>query len=132
MTISASDILGVTKSVTKTWTRQRKAEERGQRSKESRGLHAGRVNFTDVADEILPGAYAHASGGGKYTVAKRQLYYACREKFKELTGRELTAGYFSNTLLVQYLNRHSEETASWKITADPRGTLKIPNSAYDV
>src|ERR1700704_4158237 len=114
MTISASDILSAAKSVTKTWTRQRRAEERGNRSKESRGLHASRVNFTDVANEILPGAYAHASGNGKYSVAKRQLYYACREKFKELTGRELTAGYFSNTLLLRYLNGHSEETALWK------------------
>src|SRR4051812_13971496 len=122
MTISAFDILTAAKCVTKTWTRQRRAEERGQRSRESRGLHAGRVTFTDVADEILPAAYAHASGNGMYTVAKRQLYYACREKFKELTGRELTAGYFSNTLLVQYLNCHSEVTALWKITADPRGT----------
>ena len=132
MTISASDILSATKSVTKSWTRQRRAEERGRRSTESRGLHAGRVNFTDVADEILPGAYTHASGDGKYPVAKRQFYYACREEFKQRTGRELPADYFSNTLLVQYVNRHPEETASWKLTSDPRGTLTIPNTSYDV
>ena len=67
--IDASDILGVTKAVTKEWTSQRKAEERGNRSRSSRAyVYSDRVNFTDVADGILPDAYMHASGGGKYTV----------------------------------------------------------------
>ena len=131
MTIDASDIRGVTKDVTKEWTRQRKAEERGSRTAWSRDeLFSDRVNFTDVADAILPQAYQHASGGGKFTVSKRQLYYACREDFKAWTGRELTYGYFS-TLIVQYMNRHPE-TASWKVTADPRGTLMIPNANFEV
>jgi hypothetical protein len=90
------------------------------------------VNFTDVCDAILPGAYAHASGNGKYSVSKRQLYYACREEFKNQTRRELDYSYFANTLLVQYLNRHPDTTLKWKITADPRGTLTIPNSAHQV
>ena len=132
MTIDASDILSVTKSVTKEWTRQRKLEERGSSCAWLREeIYSDRVNCTDIADAILPRAYDHASGGGKYTVSKRQLYYACREKFKERTGRELTYDYFANTLLVQYTNRHPE-TKSWKITADPRGTLTIPNTNYDV
>lgn len=130
MTINAADILAVTKSVTKKWTKQRKAEERGQRSRYSRMyVYSDRVNFTEVADQILPGAYQHASGGGAYTVSKRQLYYACREAFKKLTGRELEYAYFANTLLVQYLNRHPE-TETWKVTADPRGTLTIPNAGH--
>lgn len=133
MTINAADILGVTRAVTKKWTKQRKSEERGSRSRYSRAYaYSDRVNFTDIADDILPGAYDHASGGGKYTVSQRQLYYACREAFKNEAGRELEAKYFSNTLLRQYLNRHPDETASWKVTADPRGTLTIPNSKSTV
>jgi hypothetical protein len=131
VTINSADILGLAKGVTKDWTKQRKAEERGRRSIASRAhIFAGRVNFTEVADDILPGAYAHASGGGSYSVSKRQLYYACREAFKERTGRELEYNYFAQTLLVQYLNRHPG--LGWKITADPRGTLTIPNSSSDV
>jgi hypothetical protein len=65
-------------------------------------------------------------------VSKRQLYYACREQFKNKTGRELDAQYFSNTLLVQYMNRNAEATGSWKITADPRGTLTVPNAGHEV
>ena len=129
--INSADIFSVTKSVTKEWTKQRKAEERGRRSRYSRAyIYSDRVSFTDVAHEILPGAYAHASGNGQYTVSKRQLYYACREKFREQTGRDIEYGYFAGTLLVQYMNRH-RDTASWKVTADPRGTLTIPNCGHE-
>lgn len=131
--IKADDIFQVTRSVTKEWQKQVKAEERGRRSAASREyMYSSRVNATDVADEILPGAYHHASGGGLLPVSKRQLYYACREKFRELTDRELKYDYFAGTLLVQYLNRHARETAAWKVTADPRGTLTIPNAHHEV
>ena len=66
MSIDASDILSVAKSVTKEWTKQRKAEERGSRTRYSRQyVYSDRVTFTEVAPKILPGAYDHASGGGK-------------------------------------------------------------------
>jgi hypothetical protein len=132
MTINAADILSVTKSVTKKWTKQRKAEERGRRSQSSRMyVYSDRVSFSDVAAKILPAAYDHASGGGTYTVSKRQLYYACREQFLKETGRELQYPHFASTLLVQFLNRHPE-TEAWKVTADPRGTLTIPNAGHEV
>jgi hypothetical protein len=133
MTFDAKNIMAVTKAVTQKWTKQRKAEERGSRSRFSRQyIYSDRVTFTDVADEILPGAYQHASGNGRYTVSKRQLYYACREAFKERTDRQLEYVYFANTLLVQYMNRHPEAVAAWRITADPRGTLLIPNTGHEV
>jgi hypothetical protein len=133
MSVTAEDILSVTQSVTKEWTKQRKAEERGRRSRGDRVyVYSDRVNFTDVVDKILPPAYAFASGGGKYSVSKRQLFYACREKFKEATGQQLKYKYFAQTLLVQYLNRHPDKTAAWKVTADARGTLVIPNAGHEV
>jgi hypothetical protein len=132
MSITAADILSLTKRATKEWTKQRKAEERG-RSRHSRVyVYSDRVNFTDVAKDILPNGYAFASGNGKYTLDKRQFYYAVRDEFLEKTGREIEAGYFSQTLLVQYMNLHPEETATWKITASPRGTLTIPNTGHDM
>jgi hypothetical protein len=125
----ADDILSITTKATKEWTRQRKAEERGRRSRYSRVYaYSDRVCFTDLAAKILPEAYAHASGG-RYSVSKRQLYYACRAAFNEQTGRQLEYSYFANTLLVQYLNRHPD--LGWKITADPRGTLVIPNAGHE-
>jgi hypothetical protein len=127
MTISAQDVLEVVGNVTKEWTKQRKAEERGRARCSRAYMYSDRVYFTEVADRILPEAYEHASGGGRYTVSKRQLYYACREKFKLLTTRDLEYPYFAGTLLVKYLNRRRP---GWKITADPRGTLRIPNAGY--
>jgi hypothetical protein len=133
MSIAAADILGITRSVTREWTKQRKAEERGRRTRASRQyVYSGRVNFTDVADDILAAGYAHASGNGRYTVDKRQFYYAVRDQFREATGREIEAGYFSENLLVKYMNQHPDETAHWKITASPRGTLSIPNTGHDL
>jgi hypothetical protein len=128
MSITADDILAATTKVTKEWTKQRKAEERNSRAYYARDyIYSDRVNFTDVAEDILPAGYAHASGNGRYTVAKRQFYYAVREAFRKRTRREITAGYFSKTILVQYMNRHPEETAGWKITAEPRGNLVLPH-----
>jgi len=122
-----------TKEVTKTWTKQRKAEERRSRPRSSRQhlYSASRVDFVAAAPSILPGAYEHASGDGEYPVSKRQLYYAARESFLKHTGKDIDYGYFANTLLVQYMNRnpHAE---SWKVTADPRGTLVIPNDVGEV
>src|SRR4051812_47578367 len=126
------DIRGMAAKVTKEWTKQRKAEERGRRSRYSRAyVYSDRVNFTEVAHEILPRGYAHASGDGKYTVDKRQFYYAVRDEFLETTGRQITADYFSQNLLVKYMNQNLRETASWKVTASPRGTLTIPNTGED-
>jgi hypothetical protein len=82
------------------------AEERGSRFRSSREyIYSDRVNFSDVADEILPAGYAHASGNGRYTVDKRQFYYAVRDDFLARTGREITADYFSQTLLVKYIKQ---------------------------
>jgi hypothetical protein len=129
--LAASIIDGLT-YVTKKWTKQQKAEERRASARSRRQyIYSDRVNFTEVAEEILPGGYAHASGDGRYTVDKRQFYYAVRDQFLEQTGREITADYFSQNLLVKYMNQHREETAGWKVTASPRGTLSIPNAGFD-
>lgn len=132
MSISGDDILSVTKSVTKKWTKARKAEERGRSRAYRAYVYSDRVNFTDVVERILPPAYQHASGGGLYSVSKRQLYYACREQFKNETGRELKYAHFANTLVVQYQNRNPSQTKDWKLTADPRGTLTVPNGNHEI
>lgn len=131
MSFTADDILSVTKKVTKEWTKQRKAEERGRCRSSRMYIYSDRVDFTEVAHDILHAGYAHASGNGHYTVDKRQFYYAVRDEFLEKTGREIKAKYFCQTLLVKYMNQHPEETADWKITASPRGTLSIPNTGDD-
>jgi hypothetical protein len=124
-------LYNVVEKTTKKWARQRKAEEKGTKTRASRQyIYSDRVNFTEVANDILPGAYKHASGNGQYTVSKRTLFYACRKQFLERTDRELEFGYFAGNLLVKYMNTHPE-TAAWKVTADARGHLSVFNSGHD-
>ncbi len=131
--VNAEDLVTVTKYVTKEWTRQRRAEERGNRTRGSReDIYNSRVNFTDVTSEILPRAYAHASGDGQYSVAKRQLFYSCREAFRKAVGRQPEYDYFAGKLLTQFINKNPKLVVDWKITADPRGTLTIPNCGQQV
>jgi hypothetical protein len=127
--MKSSFILDAVNGVTKKWEKQRKAEERNSRAYSSRRYYSDRINFTEIAHQILPKAYEHASGNGQYTVFNRQLYYASREEFRKVTGREINADYFTQTILRQYLNRYKP---GWKIAADPRGNLTVPNSSFDV
>jgi hypothetical protein len=123
------EITKLVKSVTKQWTKQRKSEERNSRARYRRDyIYSDRINFTEIANRILPGAYKKASGEGRYTVSQRQMYYASREEFQRITGREITSQYFTATILRRYLNQNAVD---WKITADPRGTLSIPNTEKD-
>ena len=125
----ADDLAKCVLGATKKYTKQRKAEMRDSRAHSNRRHMYARVRVphTDVAHGILPEAYKHASGGGTLPVAKRQLYYAAREMFRKATGREITYQRFA-ALVVQYVNTHPSSTASWRLTADPRGTLLIPNA----
>ena len=56
MSSIVGDMLSAVHSVTKEWTKQRKAEEKGLRSRSSRQyVYSDRVNCTDVDDKIMPG-----------------------------------------------------------------------------
>ncbi|MDZ4851492.1 MAG: ATP-binding protein [Pirellulaceae bacterium] len=65
-------IVNAVQSVTKIWCQQVKAEERDAQAFNRRSALFSRktIAFSDVASEILPGAYDHASGGGKPTVER--------------------------------------------------------------
>ncbi|HEX7602273.1 MAG TPA: hypothetical protein VF316_11735 [Polyangiaceae bacterium] len=126
-----SDLEAVVTSVTKRWSKQRKAEERDSRALwRRRDMYSSRVNFTDVASKILPGAYAKASGDGELPAYTRQIYYVARPEFKRLTGRDIKSEYFSQNLLPKYLQR--PECANWKVTADARGALVEPHTEMRV
>jgi hypothetical protein len=131
--IKAVNLKALTSSVTKKWTRARRAEERGNRSRAHRAtIYSKGLSFIDAAETILPAGYAHASGNGQYTVPIRQLFYSCREGLLNITDRNISANYFSQVLLVKFMKTHPAETADWKITASPRGALTLPNTATEV
>jgi DNA topoisomerase VI subunit A len=128
--MKSETIISAICSVTKKWEKQRKAELRNSRTRERRRtMGEGQVAFTEVAHLILPAAYKHASGNSDRPVHNRQLYYAARESFLEMTGKEIDANYFTQTLVRKYVNQHQPD---WNLVADPRGNFTIPNSSNEV
>ena len=127
-----SDLQKCVGSVTNKWAKQRRAEKKNARAFASREyMYSSRIAFTDVARRIIPEAYRIASGGGTLPASKRQIYYAAREKFRQATGRMIEQKTCDG-LLLKYMNRHRQETAEWKVTADPRGSLVVPNTFKEV
>jgi hypothetical protein len=126
----ADDLAKCVLGATKKYTKQRKAEERDKRNIGDRQWMyvRRRVSYTSVAHRIFPEAYKHASGGGTHPVSKRQMYYAARDLFHGATGRAMKKQATCDSLLLRFMNAHPKLTATWRITADPRGTLLIPNT----
>jgi hypothetical protein len=129
--MNAQTIVKTVLAVTKKWTRQRKAEDRG-RSRTSRRqamVSRDRVYVKDAAWDALPEAYLRASDNGRLPVAARQIYYAVRPLVLEATGKsELKSGYFTQTLLPDFIAAHPEITASWDVVNDARGHFSEPHT----
>ena len=94
------------RSITKTWTKQRKAEER-RRNREINRRHTmvrgARLTILDVASEVMNDAYMKASSDGRYPAHARQIMYAARPAIQERTGEALNDQYFCQRLLPDYL-----------------------------
>ncbi len=128
--MEASAIIKSIESVTKKWTKQRKAEERGRtQSRRDALIRLYRVSIKDAACRVMADAYSKASDGGRLPVAARQLYYAGRGPIMEATQRtELNSQYFTQTILPEYTACHQEETSDWDITYDARGHFAEPHT----
>ena len=95
-------IVGLTESVTKDWTKQRKAEERNANARSRRFERLTRtrhITIKEAAFDIMKEAYQHASDDGRLPANPRQIYYAARRKILIATGRDtLESGYFLQTI----------------------------------
>jgi hypothetical protein len=123
----ANDIIGVIREGTKKWTKIRKTEERSPASRRFRYSRMTRergVSLKDAAAQILPAAYAKVSGNGKLPANARQLMYAARGHIQKVTGQDLKADYFTQTLLPDYL---TETGVLWDVAYDARGHFTEPH-----
>jgi hypothetical protein len=125
----ANDILSAVETVTGPWTRQKKSEERhpgNVRYRVSRLTKESRTTQKDAAWEVLDAAYMAASAGGTLPASARQIYYQARPKIMAMTeDKELVYGYFSQTLLPDYI----EETGvGWHVVYDARGHFEEPHT----
>jgi hypothetical protein len=127
-------ILGLTKSVTKDWTRQRKAEERNANAaaaRTTRMIRSERLTIKDAAFQVMDEAYDKASAGGTLPVNPRQIYYAARRSILLETGGDaLESGYFLQTLLPEYMDAY--DCSDWDLIWDARGHFSEPHTGLVV
>jgi hypothetical protein len=125
----ANDIIDCVETATAKWTRQKKSEERHPgniRYRVSRMTREPRTTQKEAAWVVLETAYMAASAAGKLPASARQIYYQARPKIMAMTDdKELQYGYFSQTLLPDYIE---ERGAHWDVVYDARGHFEEPHT----
>ncbi len=131
-------------SVTDTWRKQRKREDRGRPEVKARRRNAmccceyeysTRVTIKEVAYECMEEAYMKASAGGTLPAHARQVMYAARPiilaKAHDRHGEpyELRDVYFTQVLLPDYM---SEQGCDWDVVFDARGHFAEPHTKKTV
>jgi hypothetical protein len=128
----ANDILDAVETATSKWTRQKKSEERHPgmiRYRVSRMTKEPRTTQKEAACQIMEAAYMAASGNDRLPALARQIFYQARPKIMQLTDdKELQYGYFSQTLLPDYIEEHPQKTKTWNVVYDARGHLEEPHT----
>jgi hypothetical protein len=123
-------IVGLTESVTKDWTKQRKAEERdasAQTRRVARLTRVDRVTIRHAAFQVMEDAYQRASNNGTLPANPRQIYYAARREILLATDRDvLESGYFLQVLLRDYMEEY--DCSNWDVVWDARGHFTEPHT----
>src|SRR5262249_3318729 len=114
---------------TSKWTRQKKSEERHPgmiRYRVSRMTKVPRKTQKEAAWQIMEAAYMAASANDILPAKARQIFYQARPKIMAMTeNRQLQYGYFSQTLLPDYVE---EKNLDWNVVYDARGHFEEPHT----
>jgi hypothetical protein len=125
----ADDIIDCVETATAKWTRQKKSEERHPgniRYRVSRMTKEPRTTQKEAAWAVMEAAYMAASGNDTLPASARQIYYQARPKIRAMTDdKELQYGYFSQTLLPDYIEEHGVD---WDVVYDARGHFEEPHT----
>ena len=85
-----------------------------------------RTTQKEAAWQVMEAAYMAASAGDTLPAQARQIYYQARPKIMALTDdKELQYGYFSQTLLPDYIEEHGVD---WDVVYDARGHFEEPHT----
>ena len=121
--------------VTKSWAKQRRAEERDRGAVHHRLMRlvrATRVTIREAAYSVMEQAYMKASDGGTLPARPRQIMYAARPEILAITGDlSLDDRYFTQTLLPDYMNENPD-AADWDVVWDARGHFIEPHTGREV
>jgi hypothetical protein len=133
--MDSTKIIEAVQAVTKTWAKQRKAEER-RASHAGRRHHAlvrsARKTVKEAAWAVMPQAYGHASSNNTYPAHARQVMYAARGYIQQATGTVLDDQYFTQMLLPDYLLKNPQLTQDWDVVFDARGHFAEPHTGVIV
>jgi hypothetical protein len=125
---AADDIRnGLTKNLAN-FTRQRKAEEKhvsADRWRVSRMTEVRGMFLKEAAEEVMNECYLKASDNGNLPATARQIFYVARPLIEARTDKPLNYAYFSQTLLPNFIDEHSED---WDVVYDDRGHFREPHS----
>jgi hypothetical protein len=125
----ANDILDAVETATNKWTRQKKSEERHPgmiRYRMSRMTKQPRTSQKEAAWQVMEAAYMATSANNTLPALARQIFYQARPKIMALTDdKELAYGYFSQTLLPDYIEEHGVD---WNVVYDARGHFEEPHT----
>ena len=127
--MNSNTVISALDSVTKKWTKQREAEERGRsRATRQRSMTISyRVTVRDSAFDVMEAAYLKASANGTYPALARQIMYAARPEILRLTGEsDLDSQYFSQVLIPEYMKEH--DCDDWNVAYDARGNFHEPHT----
>jgi hypothetical protein len=125
---TAAALIDITRAVTKTWARQRKAEERHQAARANRFYRMTRVRedtIKDVAYAVMEQAYLKASANGTLPAHARQIMYQARPLIQAKTEKPLNDQYFCQQLLPNYVH---EKNVAWNVVYDDRGHFTEPHT----
>jgi hypothetical protein len=133
----AKTIADMLAKTTDRWAKQRKAEIRDANARFRRSDRMSRrdrpMKQTEAANSVMRRAYMTASAGGTLPANPRQIYYAARPEMLRLTElRQIQSGYFTQTLLINYMKSHPGETATWNIAWDDRGHFSEPHTGREI
>ena len=122
-------IVDALSTVTRRWTKVRKAEERqasASMNRHARLTRSRRVSLKDAAYEVMKEAYLKASANDTLPAHARQIMYQARGYIQERTGRPLDDAYFTQTLLPEYMSDHRVD---WDVVSDARGHFHEPHTS---
>jgi hypothetical protein len=126
----AGDLRDTVIGATERFTKTIKAEEKNPAARRHRVQRMTRESGPKqkaAAAEIMEKAYLKASGNGQYPANARQIMYAARPHIQKATGQDLQSSYFTQTLLVDYLEDNPSKCADWDVAYDARGHFEEPH-----
>ena len=127
------------KSVFKQWVEEKRRADREnqlhhkQLEKLRKATKADNVDIKEAAYQVMEESYMHASGNNTSPANARQIMYVARGPVQKLAHKcWARSGYFTQTILPQFIEDHPQLTENWDVVFDSRGRFLEPHTQKQV